>query len=120
MVLASLFEWLDRFQHMDRRWIFVGMGLTILGPMLVPTSSPFSIDQPVQDAFDAVEELEAGDTIYMSPDFDPGSRPELEPYYRAVLHQLFRKDIKIVSGTLTSIALVGLPMVLRSRSRAWA
>lgn len=102
--LATMFSRLVKFQHMDRRWIFVGMAISILIPMLFPFESEFSIDRPVQDAFDAVEELPAGSTVYLSPDFDPGSRPELEPYYRAVLHQLFRNDIRIVSGTLWASA----------------
>ncbi len=104
MVFSSAFDALHRFQHMDRRWIFLGMAFAIAIPMLFPFTSEFSIDRPVQDAFDAVEELPAGATVYVSADFDPGSRPELEPYYRAVLHQLFRKDVKIVSGTLWASA----------------
>jgi hypothetical protein len=101
MPLLTAFQWLIRFQHMDRRWIFVGMAVAIGLPMWFPIPPlPFSVDRPVQEAYDAVEALPAGATVFISADFDPGSRPELEPYYRAVLHQLFRNDIKIVSATL--------------------
>jgi len=100
MLLLSAFDWLVRFQHMDRRWIFLGMAIAIAIPMLFPFSSEFSVDQSVEDAWQAVQDLPEGSTVYISADFDPGSRPELEPYYRAVLHQLFAKDVKIVSATL--------------------
>ena len=103
-MLATMFTRLVQFQHMDRRWIFLGMAIAIFIPMIFPIHNDLVVDRPVQDAFDAVEELPAGSTVYISADFDPGSRPELEPYYRAVLHQLFRKDIKIVSGTLWASA----------------
>ena len=91
---------LVRFQNMDRRWIFLGMGLAILIPMLVPITLPFKVDERVQALYDAVEEVPNGSTVFISADFGPSSRPELEPYFRATLHHLFRKDIKIVSATL--------------------
>ncbi len=95
-----MFELLERFQSMDRRWIFLGMALSILLPMLVPFSLPFQTDERVRSLYEAVEELEAGETVLMSADFDPGSRPELEPFFRANLHHIFRKDVKMVAITL--------------------
>ncbi len=93
-------ETLHRFQHMDRRWIFLGMGLAILIPMLIPIDLPFAVDERVQSLYDAVEEIPAGSTVFISADFDPGSRPELEPFFRANLHHLLRKDVKFVAATL--------------------
>ncbi|MDG1477972.1 MAG: hypothetical protein P8R54_00205 [Myxococcota bacterium] len=95
-----MYNFLVRFQNLDRRWIFVGMALSILIPMLFPVSFPFRVDQRVQDLYDTVDELPDGSKIFLSADFDPASRPELEPFFRANLHHLFRKDIQIVSATL--------------------
>jgi hypothetical protein len=95
---------LQRFQQLDRRWVFLGMGLAILIPMLLPVHLAFKVDQRVQSLYDAVEELPAGSTVFLSADFDPASRPELEPFFRAVLHHLFRKDVKIVAATLWEYA----------------
>jgi len=99
-----MLDLLIRFQNMDRRWVFLGMGLAIVLPMLLPFSMPFKVDKRVQDLYDKVEALEAGDAVYISADFDPGSRPELEPFYRAHLHHLFRQDVRIVMGTLWATA----------------
>jgi len=99
-----MYHWFVRFQNMDRRWIFLGMAIAILLPMLAPSEANFSVDRPVRDIYDAVEALPPGSAVYVSADFDPGSRPELEPFYRAILHQLFGRDIKVVAGTLWASA----------------
>ena len=44
--------------------------------------------------------MEAGDAVFVSADFDPASRPELEPFFRANLHHLFQQDVRVVMGTL--------------------
>ena len=94
-----------RFQNMDRRWIFLLMGFTIVLPLLFPINFPIKkINTEVQAIFDEVEALEAGDTVFISADFDPASRPELDPFFRANLHHLFAKDVKVVMGTLWPFA----------------
>ena len=97
-------ELLERTQSMDRRWIFLGMGLAIMIPMLIPVNLPMAVDRPVRDLYDRVEQLEAGDRVYLSLDLDPASRPELEPFLRAVLRHLYAKDVKVVTGTLWAFA----------------
>ncbi|NOY27627.1 MAG: hypothetical protein GXP62_17315 [Oligoflexia bacterium] len=92
------------FQHMDRRWIFLGMGLSILLPLLFPVNFSFRVDERVQALYDSVEALQPGDTVLVSADFDPASRPELEPFFRANLDHLFRKDVKVVVLTLWDYA----------------
>jgi len=105
----TLFTFLERFQRMDPRFVFLGMAIAILLPMVVPIAFPFQIDERVQSLYDEVEDLPAGSTVLLSADFDPGSRPELEPFMRANLHHLFRKDVKVVMVTLweTAPPLVG-------------
>lgn len=99
-----MIELLERFQNMDRRWVFLGMALAIVGPLLLPFRLPFKVDERVQAAYDAVEALPPGSRVLLSADFDPGSRPELEPFYRAVLHHMFRRDLKVVMITLWETA----------------
>ncbi|MEC7241350.1 MAG: hypothetical protein VXW32_08920 [Myxococcota bacterium] len=95
---------LIRFQNMDRRWIFLGMALAIVVPLLAPINFPFKIDERVEAIYEKIESLEAGDTVFISADFDPASRPELEPFYRANLHHFFAKDVKVVIGSLWPFA----------------
>lgn len=93
-------EWLARIQYLDRRIIFILMGLSILVPVLFPIPLEFEVDERVQNLYEAVERLPEGSTVLVSADFDPGSRPELEPFYRANLDHLFRKNVKVVVATL--------------------
>src|SRR6185295_12374152 len=96
--------WLERFQNLDRRWIFLGMAIAIVVPMLVPVSFAFRVDERVQALYDTVEALPAGSTVLVSADFDPTARPEIEPFFRAHLTHLFRKNVKVVIVTLWDTA----------------
>lgn len=92
----TLFEVLERFQTMDRRWVFLGMAIAIVAPMLIEFDLGFEVDERVQSLYDTVEELPPGSTVLVSADFDPASLPELEPFFRANLEHLFRRDLKVV------------------------
>jgi hypothetical protein len=87
-------------KSIDRRWIFVVMALAIVIPLYVPIDLPISPSPMTKAAFQAVEDLHAGDTVFVSMDVDPASTAELEPYFRALALQLKRKDLKIVFATL--------------------
>lgn len=100
----TLFSFLDWFQQMDRRIVFVGMAFAIVLPLVFPIDLGFKVDDRVRALYDEVEALPAGSTVLMSADFDPASRPELEPFYRANLEHLFRKDVKVVMVTLWEYA----------------
>jgi len=95
---------LERFLQMDRRFVFLGMAIAILLPMLYPVRVPFEVDERVQSLYDEIEALPPDSTVLISADFGPTSRPELEPFFRASLDHLFRKDVKIVGLTLWEYA----------------
>jgi hypothetical protein len=84
------------FERLDRRWIYVIMGLLVLLPLLWPLNLPLEPSPPVRAYHDAIAALPAGSTVLMSCDFDPASTPELEPMTRTTLTQLFRKRCRVV------------------------
>lgn len=90
----------ERLQRFDRRWLFLAMGLAIVVPLLLPIGLPIQPGAMPRAAYDAVEALPAGATVFVSMDLDPASTPELEPFFRAVMLQLKRKGVKIVFGSL--------------------
>jgi len=92
-------HWTDRLANFDRRWIFLIMGLAIALPLFYPLNLPVEPTAMVKSAYYAVEDLEEGDRVLVSLDLDPASTPELEPYYRSVLLQLKRKNVKLVFTT---------------------
>lgn len=90
-------QWIERI---DRRWIFLVMGLAIVVPLYIPIGFPIKPSPMTKAAFAAVEELQAGDVVFVSMDLDPASTAELEPYYRAVILQLKRKRVRLAFATL--------------------
>jgi len=97
-------NWLARLQHLDRRIIFLLMGLSILIPVLFPLPMSFEVDERVQNLYQAVERVPPGSRVLISADFDPSSRPELEPFFRANLDHLFRRNVKVVVVSLVPYA----------------
>jgi len=90
MSLASSFE------RLDRRWIFAITGVLVLLPLLWPLNLPLEPSPPVRAYHAAIAALPPGSRVLVSADFDPASRPELEPMARTTLRQLFEKDCKVV------------------------
>ena len=103
-----MLDWLIKFQRMDRRWVFLGMAVAILIPLLWPLQLPFRVDKEVRDIYQEVEKLPEGSAVLISADFDPASVPEIGPFFTTHLHHLFRRDLKPVLVTLwpTAIPLV--------------
>ncbi len=93
MNLASL-------EKLDRRWIFLVVGLLVLGPLVVPIGLPLSPTSPVRQYHDAIAAIPDGSTVLMSCDYDPASTPELDPMTRTSLRQLWDKRCRIVVTVL--------------------
>jgi hypothetical protein len=89
-------HWTETLQHVDRRWIFLVMGLAIVLPLLKPLNLPIKASDMVKAGYYTVEELKEGDRVLLSVDLDPASTPELEPYFKAVVLQLKRRGVKLV------------------------
>jgi hypothetical protein len=92
--------WLRALGNLDRRWIFLIVGLLVLWPLLFPLRLPLAISPPVQGFVDAVEALPAGSTVLMSCDYDPGTRPEMVPMTRTALRHLFSRHCRVVVTVL--------------------
>ena len=95
-----MLSFLARLRDLDRRWIFIGVAVMVLIPLLWPLSLPLAISPASRQYHDTIEALEPGSIVLLSADFDPASAPELVPMLRATLVHLLRKDIKIVSDCL--------------------
>jgi hypothetical protein len=97
---AAKQHWTERIQRFDRRWLFLAMGLAIVLPLYFPIGLPVKPSPMTKAAYNTIESLKAGDVVFVSLDLDPASTPELEPFYRAVMLQLKRKNVKMVISTV--------------------
>ena len=99
---------LDRLLRIDRRWIFLLVGLSVLLPILVPLGLPISTTQPTQDAFDFIEGLQPGDVVWLSFDYGPSSAPENDPMAEGFMRHCLSKDVKVIVCALYPLGALGL------------
>lgn len=90
----------ERMLKIDRRIIFLIIGLCTLLPLLYPVGLPIKISPEVRAVYDYIESLPEGSVFLLSLDFDPSSKPELYPQAVALLHHAFRKNLRVVAMTL--------------------
>jgi hypothetical protein len=90
----------DTLEHLDRRWIFLAVGVAVLLPLFMRVGFPIKPSPHVELYYETIEALPDGSTIYLATDFDPGSMPELYPMLESSLRQCCRKKLKIIAGSL--------------------
>lgn len=93
----SLVNVLDK---LDRRWIFLIVGLLVLIPLIWPMTLPITVSPRVQGFVDAIDALPDGSKVLVSCDYDPGARPELVPMTRTTMRHLFTKKCKVIVTVL--------------------
>jgi len=91
---------LSRLETLDRRWLYVILGLLVIGPLIRPLYFPLEVSAPVRGFYDTIRLIPDGFTVLMSCDYDPASRPEMVPMNRTAFRQLLSKDCKVVVTVL--------------------
>ena len=87
---------LSALEKLDRRWLFLIVGLLVLGPLLRPLGLPLGSSRPVSMFHDAIEAIPDGSLVLMSCDYDPGAKPELVPMTRTAFRHLMEKRCRVV------------------------
>jgi len=87
---------------MDRRFIFLLVGLSVFLPKLYPDlfTLPIKASSYSQRVFDEIDALKEDSKVLMSFDYGPGTRPEIHPAAIALMNHLFSKDIKVYAVAL--------------------
>lgn len=98
----------ERMEKMDRRWIYLMVGIAVIFPFIFPAEFPISTTPEVQMLYDAVEGVPDSSTVMVVFDYYPSTIAECEPMTIAALHHFFRKNCKVV--TLSNIPLGGPSM----------
>jgi len=86
---------LERLAKIDRRIIFLLVGLAAIIPLLIPIGLPVDITKPVQNVYDTIESLPEGSIVVVSVDYDPGSEAELYPATLAFIEHCFRRNLRV-------------------------
>jgi hypothetical protein len=90
-----------RLLSLDRRVVFLLIATAITLPLFLPFNVPSTgVSEPVRGVFNKIDSMPPGSTILLSMDFDPTSKPELQPMAVAILKHAFSRDVKVVGMTL--------------------
>src|SRR5262245_23898533 len=90
----------ELLKNLDRRWVFLAMGLAVAVPILLQPSFPENVSDMSRDAFAEVDKLKPGDRVLLAFDFDPSSAGELTPMATAFTYHAARKGAKLYFLTL--------------------
>lgn len=91
----------EKMMQIDRRWVYLAIGLAVIIPAIIPFNVPVSVSPEVEKIYDFVDSTKTGEYIFISVDYDPASMAELHPMATAIINQAFEKGIKIVFVTLS-------------------
>jgi hypothetical protein len=83
------------FKNLDRRWVFLLMGIAVAIPILLQITFPEKVSPLTVDAFAELEKLQPGDKVLLSLDFDPASAGELTPMATAFTYHCAKRGAKI-------------------------
>ena len=87
---------------LDRRWIFLAVGILVTIPLVVPRFhiAPVVPSHRARGFYDAIERLPAGSTVLVAGDYDPGTRAENYPMHLTAARQLMQRNIRIIGVEL--------------------
>lgn len=91
---------LDRLQRVDRRWIYLLVGLSCIVPYIFPLGLPIGATSAVRALFERVETLEPGSTVMISFDYGPSTGPENDPMAQMFMRHALQKGHKVLAIAL--------------------
>lgn len=96
---------IEQLMRIDRRIVFLLIGMAVIIPLLFPIGLPTHISKPVQDTFNAVDSIPPnGPPLLLSVDYAPATMPELHPMTLAILRHCFLSNIRVILMTLHQAA----------------
>ena len=84
-----------KFGSVDRRFIFLLIGLAVFIPLLRPIDLPIRTTPTTERVYNAIDAIPANSKVLMSFDYGPSTKPEIHPMTLGVMRQLLRKDHQI-------------------------
>jgi hypothetical protein len=86
---------------LDRRWIFLGVGLLVIIPLVFGFHiAPVTPGSQAKGFYNEIQGLPEGSTVLLAGDFDPGTIAENYPMHLAAARHLMRRNLKIIAVEL--------------------
>ncbi len=87
--MNKIIETILQLAKVDRRWIFLIIGLVVVIPLLYPLALPIRAGKDSKQVYDFVESLEPNSKILLSCEYGPSTKPEIHPMVTSLLNHLF-------------------------------
>lgn len=88
---------IEKLDKLDRRIIFLLMGLAVFIPILLRVVISVPSSPIVESIYNKIEKIPENSVVLLSFDFDPSTSAELLPMAEAIVDHCFRKNLKIVA-----------------------
>lgn len=89
-----MMNFIEKFQHIDRRIVYTLCILGVIVPFLVTIELPIFISPETKGIYDTIEEVPPDKIVLLVSSWDAGSKGENWPQTEAVIEHMMRKDIK--------------------------
>ena len=91
----------QRLAVLDRRWIFLAIGLAVVLPYVANKSLPLgTASQRVRDVYEYIETSKPGDAILLAVDYGPASMPEVHPMALAITRHALKRNLRVLAMTI--------------------
>jgi len=98
----------EKIMQVDRRWIYLTIGIFVFLPLLFKIGLPIFITKEVQAVYDRVDALPPGTLVMIPCEYDPATMAELRPLAHALFRHCFSKNLKIIA---TALQIEGVTLV---------
>ena len=88
---------MEKLLAVDRRIIFVLLGLAVIVPFFLPLGLKIDVCEETKGVYDVIENLPEGSVILLSHDYGPSSEAELYPMAEAIFRHCFKKNHKVIT-----------------------
>jgi len=88
-------HWIEKVGRLDRRVIFVVIGIAVVIPLVAKLVFPVYPSKIVKDIFDKIESLPPGSKVLLSLDYGPATAPENQPMASAISRHVLERDCRL-------------------------
>ena len=93
--------WYDRLLTIDRRWIYLIMGIAVIIPVIFEMHIPVSESTEARAVYEFVDDVRDGEIMFLAIDYDPSTMAELHPMADAIIRQVFAHNGRLLMSSVS-------------------
>ncbi len=93
--------WYDRLLSLDRRWVYLILGVAVVIPLAVEMYIPVTISTETEAVFEFVAQVRDGEFMHLAFEYDPSTMAELHPMAEAILRKVFEQNGRLIMSSLS-------------------